>query len=167
MAGLNFGARPFVPPGGGDSSAAPAAGSGRGGYGGGYDHGATRGGRGLGGTPSAPPSTAGPSASAQIAQRDDLPDHLLDAIVGRECTLDSRDAFPHEAPGTHYQRLGIDRAASPDDIAAAFARWKAEGLPLAVDRDAGKAAAVDRLMCEAAQVLLTPALRAQYDKTLP
>eukprot|EP00672_Neobodo_designis_P022408 CAMPEP_0174850956 /NCGR_PEP_ID=MMETSP1114-20130205/21230_1 /TAXON_ID=312471 /ORGANISM="Neobodo designis, Strain CCAP 1951/1" /LENGTH=151 /DNA_ID=CAMNT_0016085451 /DNA_START=26 /DNA_END=478 /DNA_ORIENTATION=- len=151
MAGLNFSARPFVPPGGGDDD--DAARQTRGGFGSSSQDAGTRGTRGAGNPPVSSPSS---NASAVLAQRDDLPDHLLDAIVGRECTLEESCAFPHATAGTFYTCLGVSRSASADEIAEAFARWKGDGLPRAIDHDAGKAAAVDRLVCEAAQVLLTP-----------
>jgi DnaJ-class molecular chaperone len=103
-----------------------------------------------------------------MSQRDDLPDHLLDAIVGRECLLGAKHAYPHAVSGTLYDRLNVAVDATADDIAAAFSAWKVEGLPRALQRtDAAKVATVDGLVCEAAQVLLSPELRAQYDATLP
>jgi hypothetical protein len=161
MAGLNRDAKPFVPP---SSDVA--------------DEGASAGFRpfpvsmiagGLQPAPFGIPfANRAPNAimNRDVRPRPDVSNEYLTNLL-RRAELPKRACFPHALSGTHYDHLDVSRDASATDIADAFRRWKEEGFDMAVATDATKAVVLDRIIVEAAQVLLTPAFRVAYDKTIP
>jgi hypothetical protein len=161
MAGLNRDAKPFVPP---SSDAA--------------DESVSAGFRPFpgsmvaGGLPAvpfgAPFANRAPNAimNRDVRARPDVSNEYLTNLL-RRAELPKRACFPHALSGTHYDHLDLARDASAADIADAFRRWEEEGFDMAVAIDATRAAVLDRIIVEAAQVLLTPAFRVAYDKTIP
>lgn len=83
-------------------------------------------------------------------------------------SLPPRCRYPHRGiTGTYYDVLGLASDATNDAILGKYRNWHKEGFKRMRQVDPVGAEAVDRLIVEARNVLGNPALRAEYDRSLP
>ena len=75
--------------------------------------------------------------------------------------------YPHLLPGTFYDHFRVTPSANATEIATSYRLWQSTGFDIAKRADKVKADCLDRVLTLGYQVLLTPGLRREYDRSLP